>query len=82
MRSQNFKFEKIPLLSFLYLPKHCKQKKALKTEPNSVWDCLGDITYFDKEIIQINKTLHLRFVLLFVRLFVNNKEAHNEKVFS
>ena len=81
MRSQNFKFEKIPLLSFLRFPKYRKRKKTLKKGPKSFWDCLGDLTYKEMRT-QINKTRCLRFVLLFVSLFVNNKEAQNEKAFS
>ena len=49
MRSQNFKFEKIPLLSFLRFPKYRKRKKTLKKGPKSFWDCLGDLTYKENE---------------------------------
>ena len=57
-----------------------KQKKALSPEPKSVWDCLGDITFRNRDTPQNNRPPSV--VLSCVCLFVNNKEAHNEKVFS
>ena len=82
MRSPASFFERIPYMSFILSSlKHCKRKKALKTEPKSVWDCLGDIT-FRKRNTHTNKTPLQWLVLVCVSLFVNSKEAHNEKVFS
>ena len=77
MRSQNSLFEKIPLELELSL---CRQKKALLPEPKSVWDCSGDITFGDIDTPRNNHPLSV--VLSCVCLFVNNKEAHNEKIFS
>ena len=84
MRSPTVLFERIPVMFFiLSVPKRCKRKKALITEPKSVWDCLGDLTYKEGTKTHTNKTRQISFVLDCLCLFVNSKEAHNaKKVFS
>ena len=84
MRSQNLLFEKIPVFNNLGFPKRCKQKKALFPEPNSGWDCLGELTYRKdtKAQTHTNKTTTMSFVLDCLCLFVNSKRAQNEKIFS
>ena len=81
MRSQNLLFEKIPVFNNLGFPKRCKRKKALKTEPKSVWDCLGDKAYCDikRQHHTNNNTHSISVVLVWLSLFVNSKRGHNEK---
>ena len=87
MRSPACLFERIPIMffifSFLSVSKQCKRKKALITEPKSVWDCLGDKAYCDIKRHHTNKTLSTWLVLVWLSLFVNSKRGQNEKkVFS